>query len=134
MNTKSFGTDAKRTMRRLLLSLPSPPAHSKTMPTRENMCSPHYDHVMVTSSSGSSEPMNSNVVRGPGGGFPTALAEAAPEPGMWEIMVSAAGEQTCFIRGQCRNMLLLIAVRWGCACLRKMVVPSPPEVDFARSE
>lgn len=52
------------------------------------MCSPHYSHVMVNSSKGSLSAMDSTVARGPGGGFPAALASAAPEPGMWEIMVS----------------------------------------------
>ena len=52
------------------------------------MCSPHYTHVMVNSSKGRLGGMDAAVARGPGGGFPTALASAAPESGMWEVMVS----------------------------------------------
>ncbi|CAM9920497.1 unnamed protein product [Ectocarpus sp. 12 AP-2014] len=50
------------------------------------MCSPHYTHVMANSSKGNLGGMDPAVARGPGGGFPTALASAAPESGMWEIM------------------------------------------------
>lgn len=52
------------------------------------MCSPHFSHVMMFSSDGKMGGMDPGIARGPGGGFPTALAEAAPESGMWEVMVS----------------------------------------------
>lgn len=50
------------------------------------MCSPHYEHVLEH---GAYDGENLGAFRGgPSGGFLTALAAAAPEPGMWEIMVS----------------------------------------------
>lgn len=52
------------------------------------MCSPHYSHVMKHSSKGDLGSIDPGIARGPGGGFPTALADAAPESGMWDIMVS----------------------------------------------
>lgn len=51
------------------------------------MCSPHYSHVMKHSSKGDLCSINPGIARGPGGGFPTPLADAAPESGMWDIMV-----------------------------------------------
>ncbi|CAM9460481.1 unnamed protein product [Hapterophycus canaliculatus] len=50
------------------------------------MCSPHYSHVMANTTKGNLGGMDPGIARGPGGGFPTALATAAPEPGMWEVM------------------------------------------------
>lgn len=41
--------------------------------------------------------MDAGVARGPGGGFPTALASAAPESGMWEIMVSPSMNSNLFL-------------------------------------
>lgn len=58
------------------------------------MCSPHYTHVMANSSKGNLGGMDPAVARGPGGGFPTALASAAPESGMWEIMVRGKTAQS----------------------------------------
>ena len=55
------------------------------------MCSPHYSHVMQYSSQGNLGGVDQVIARGPGGGFPTALADTAPEEGMWEIMVRSVG-------------------------------------------
>ncbi|CAM9806022.1 unnamed protein product [Scytosiphon promiscuus] len=110
------------------------------------MCSPHYSHVMANTSKGNLGGMDPGIARGPGGGFPTALAAAAPEPGMWEVMaqvLDSLGWERVDIfnaEGMSPYKDLVVASQWlnseGADIVRHLVDnhPNKPPIDEAQDE